>query len=261
VRTPPSSTTARHPGVGDHVTMTVFPQVLAGLLSHDPGRPLVTYYDRSTGRAGGERTELSVTTYANCVAKTSSLLADELDLEPGSRLLVDLPSHWLGAVFLGAAWNCGLVVCFDGEADAVVTGPDGLARWGARAADQPVLACALLPLAIRFAEPLPQGVLDYGVEVWSQPDAYAGWPGPAEDDAAVDGVSQGELWRAAAAGNVVTSGGRLLSEVNPASPSGVASFAETLVKHGSLVLVTGASPDTLDQLAATERVTARLGPA
>jgi uncharacterized protein (TIGR03089 family) len=240
--------------------MTVFPQVLARLLSRDPGRPFITYYDRSAGPASGERTELSVTTYANWVAKTSSLLADELDLEAGSRLRVDLPPHWLSTVFLGAAWNCGLVVCFDGEADAVVTGPDGLAAWGGRAADLPVLACALLPLAVRFAEPLPPGVLDYGVEVWSQPDAYVGWPGPAEDDEALDGVTQGEVWRAAAAGNVLTSGGRLLSEVNPASPSGVASLTEPLVKHGSLVLVTGASPETLDQLADTERVTARFGP-
>src|SRR6476469_5902961 len=105
--------------------MTTFPQVLTGLLAHDPGRPLVTFYDDATG----ERTELSVTTYANWVAKVSSLLVEELDLERGGRLLVDLPAHWLGTVALGAAWNCGLEVVWEGEADAVLTGPGGLDRW------------------------------------------------------------------------------------------------------------------------------------
>ena len=57
-------------------------------------------------------------------------------------------------------------------ADAVVCGPDGLDRWAERAADVPVLACALHPLGVRFAEPLPAGVHDFGVEVWSQPDAF-----------------------------------------------------------------------------------------
>src|SRR6478672_6409428 len=107
--------------------MTTFPQVLTGLLAHDPGRPFVTFYDGATG----ERTELSVTTYANWVAKAASLLADEHDLERGQRLVVDLPSHWLGPVFLGAAWTVGLTVLDPGEdaPDAVVCGPEGLAHW------------------------------------------------------------------------------------------------------------------------------------
>ena len=64
--------------------MTTFPQILGRLLGTDPGRPLVTFYDDDTG----ERTELSATTWANWVAKVSSLLCDELDLEAGDRLLV-----------------------------------------------------------------------------------------------------------------------------------------------------------------------------
>jgi uncharacterized protein (TIGR03089 family) len=153
--------------------VTTFPQVLARLLATEPGRPLVTFYDDATG----ERTELSVTTYANWVAKVSSLLADELDVEHGSRLLVDLPTHWLGTVVLGAAWGCGLEVVWDGEADAVVTGPAGLDRWAAVAARIPVVGSALRPLAGRFPDGVPEGVHDLGVEVWSQPDAYAAWPG------------------------------------------------------------------------------------
>src|SRR3954452_9873992 len=184
--------------------MTTFPPLLDGLLRRDGTRPLVTFYDDDTG----ERTELSVTTYANWVAKVSSLLADELEIEHGSRLLVDVPAHWLGTVVLGAAWTCGFEVVWDGEVDAVVTGPGGVAHWAEDAARKPVLATALLPLAGRFADPLPVGVHDLGVEVWSQPDAYVGWPGPADDDPAVAGTTQHALWSAAAAGSSLSAGGR-----------------------------------------------------
>jgi uncharacterized protein (TIGR03089 family) len=236
--------------------MTTFPQVLSGLLARDAGRPLVTFYDG----ASGERTELSVTTYANWVAKVASLLVDELEVEHGSRLLVDLPVHWLAPVVLGAAWAGGLEVVWDGDADGVVTGPDGVERWSAEAARIPVVASALLPLAGRFGEPLPDGVHDLGVEVWSQPDAYVAWPAPADDDPAVPGRTQSELWSAAAVGSQITDGGRLLSETSPASPSGLASFTEPLARSGSMVLVTGASPERREQIAADERVTARFDP-
>ena len=57
-------------------------------------------------------------------------------------------------------------------------GPDGLAAWAAAAGDLPVLACSLRPMGVRFAEPLPDGVHDVGVEVWSQPDAFVAWDPP-----------------------------------------------------------------------------------
>jgi uncharacterized protein (TIGR03089 family) len=174
--------------------MTTFPQVLARRLADDPGRPLVTFYDDATG----ERTELSVATWANWVAKVSSLLVEELDVEHGSRLLVDLPTHWLGTVVLGAAWGCGIEVVWEGDPDAVVTGPRGLERWSPAAGRIPVLATALQPLAGRFPDGVPPGVHDLGVEVWSQPDGYAAFPAPADDDAAVSGTSQADLWGSAA---------------------------------------------------------------
>src|SRR5580765_6567210 len=127
--------------------MTTFPQVLSGLLARDAGRPLVTFYDDDTG----ERTELSVTTYANWVAKVASLLVEELEVEHGGRVLVDLPTHWLAPVVLGAAWAGGLEVVWEGAADAVVTGPDGVERWAGEATRVPVVASALLPLARGFA--------------------------------------------------------------------------------------------------------------
>jgi uncharacterized protein (TIGR03089 family) len=233
--------------------VTTFAPVLAELLRTDPGRPLVTYYDHATG----ERVELSVTTYANWVAKTASLLVEEYDLERGQGLHVDLPTHWLGPVFLGAAWTVGLVVTTPEAADAIVCGPDGLATWAERAGELPVLACSLLPMGVRFADPLPAGVHDVGVEVWSQPDAFVAWDPPGDDDLALPGISQGELWKAAAAGSLLTDCGRLFTEANPASPPGIATFVEPLARGGSLVLVAHADPARLEATYAAERATAR----
>jgi uncharacterized protein (TIGR03089 family) len=233
--------------------MTTFPDVLAGLLRSDPGRPLVTFYDDATG----ERTELSVTTWATWVAKVSSLLADDLDVEHGSRLLVRLPAHWLGTVVLGAAWNCGLEVVWDGDHDAVVTGPEGLDDWAAEAERVPVLASALLPLAGPFSGPVPTGVHDLGVDVWSQPDAYVAFPAPADVDLAVAGTTQGDLWDAARSDDRVVDGVRLLSTANPASPDGLACLTGPLARGGSLVLLRHVSAERHERLAGDEHVTAR----
>jgi uncharacterized protein (TIGR03089 family) len=236
--------------------VTTFSAVLAQQLRTNPGRPLVTFYDEATG----ERVELSVTTYANWVAKASALLIDEHDLERGARLRIDLPPHWLSLVFLGAAWNAGLVVTDADDPDAVVCGPESLGRWAAGAAARPTLACSLLPLGVRFANPLPPGVHDVGLEVWGQPDGWAPWDPPSGDDPATDWAgartSQEQMW-AAAAGASLSGSDRLLSEADPASPPGAASFCEPLACGGSLVLVTHAAADRLEAIAVAERVTQR----
>lgn len=248
-------------------TATTFAAVLADRLRHAPGDPLVTFYDHGTG----ERVELSTTTYANWVAKAASLLAEEHDLERGMRLRIDLPPHWLGTVFVGAAWTVGLTlvdVDVDSpDVDAVVCGPDRVDAWAGRAGELPVLACSLLPLGVRFRTPLPAGVHDVGVEVWSQPDAFTPWDAPGPEDLAWSWATaeaqatQAEMLAAAAAGSLLTDGGRLLTTANPTSPSGVAAFTEPLVRGGSVVLVAAADADRLEATAAQERVTDRDQPA
>ena len=57
-------------------------------------------------------------------------------------------------------------------------------RLGAAAGELPVLACSLRPMGVRFAEPLPAGVHDVGVDIWSQPDAFTAWDPPGDDDRA-----------------------------------------------------------------------------
>jgi uncharacterized protein (TIGR03089 family) len=250
----PSLGPGHHTGGMNHPT--TFADVLSEQLRSDAGRPLVTFYDDESG----ERVELSVTTYANWVAKAASLLVDDLDLERGARLQVDLPAHWLVPVFLGAAWTAGIAVVDDAP-DAVVCGPSTLDVWAPRAGELPVLACALLPLGVRFAEQVPAGVHDVGVEIWGQPDAFAPWDPPTGDDVAVEHrgerTSQSSLWNAAAAGTLVTDGGRLLTEANPASPPGLAAFVEPLLRGGSLVLVTRAGRERVEATYVAERATAR----
>ena len=248
--------------------MTTFAEILEGERRRDGGRPLVTWYDETTG----ERVELSVATYANWVAKTASLLVEEHDLERGGVLRMDLPTHWLAPVFLGAAWTVGLVVTQDeDDPDAVVTGPDGLDRWAAYAGDRPVLACSLLPMGVRFSDPLPAGVHDVGLEVWSQPDAFVAYDPPTADDEAVRSggapTTHRELWSTAAAGSLLSDGGRLLVAASPASPPVLATFTEPLARRGSVVWVVGpglegeAGSDRLDGLAQAERVTSLMSSA
>lgn len=227
-----------------------FAALLAAQLRSEPGRPVVTFYDDATG----ERVELSVATYSNWVAKTSSLLVEELDLERGGRLLVDLPTHWLTPVFVGAAWTVGLEVVSEGSADAIVCGPDGVEAH--HASGWPVIACALLPLGVRFAEPLPAGVHDFGIEVWSQPDAFLPWDPPTGDDAALPGVSQSELVTTPA--RHLAPGGRLLTTLSPLDDP--ATLVEALAVGGSTVWVRNADREALPKKYVDERATAQLVP-
>jgi uncharacterized protein (TIGR03089 family) len=222
-----------------------FNELLAELLRREPGRPLITFYDDATG----ERVELSVTTYANWVAKTASLLAEEFDIERGSRVRIDLPVHWLVPVFLGAVWTIGAEVVDGGESDLVVAGPDDLATYAAGSAA--VLATALLPLGVRFRDALPPGVRDFGLEVWGQPDAFTPWDLPQTDDALFHGAAWGDLPLAGP-----WSGQRLLTTRSPLEDP--AALLQPLVGGGSVVLWRNpdGSPGRIDRLVESERVTA-----
>ena len=241
-----------------------FPSALAALLRADPARPLVTFYDDATG----ERIELSVTTYANWVAKTAGLVQDELDVERGGLALVDLPTHWLGAVWLGAAWTMGLVVTDDpalaGDADLVVCGPDSVATYAAHAERVPVVALSLRPLGGRFTEALPTGVTDYGAVVLAQPDAFLADDAPTADDAAWrDGSgtsTQADLIAEAAGAGVVEPGGRLLTDVNPCTRSGAATLLGPVLAGAGVVWVRHPDDAAWTARSEQERATAQLRP-
>jgi uncharacterized protein (TIGR03089 family) len=227
----------------------VFADALAAQTARTPGDPAVTYYDDLTG----ERVELSYTTYANWVAKTASLLQDELGVERGTLLTIDLPTHWLGPVWLGAAWVLGATAGDPTTAtrgDLVVCGPAGLSTHAGGRGE--VVACSLLPMGARFRTPLPAGVLDFGEVVWSQPDTLMVLdPATPGDVAWVD--TEGRLDPAALL-RPVTAPARRVTTTVPTSRTGLAAFVAPLLAGRGTVWVSGApSTQRLAEIARAER--------
>jgi len=255
------SPAASRPAVPPAVPAT-FPAALAAAQRADGARPMVTFYDDATG----ERVELSVTTYANWVAKTAGLVQEELDGERGGLVLVDLPTHWLGAVWLGAAWTLGMGVTDDrtlaGQADVLVCGPDRVAEYAARdgaaAGRPPVVALSLSPLAGRFGDPLPTGVTDYGAVVLAQPDVLVTLEEAVGTDVAWrDGagtVTQEQLLAEAAATTAPAPGGRLLTDLAPTTRTGLGTLLAPLVAGGGTVWVRNPAPASWSTRADQERV-------
>ena len=185
------------------------PDLLDRALRADPARPLLTFYDDATD----ERTELSVATFANWVAKTANLLQDDLGAGPGATVSVDLPPHWQAAVWLQSAWMLGLqVVPPAAAAEIAVIGYDGRAPAGAG----DVVALGLGPLGLprRDAAPPAGTTLDFDREVHGHGDRFV----PAErPDAAAPAFTSGDrvltgadLGAAAQTGPALPAGARLL---------------------------------------------------
>jgi uncharacterized protein (TIGR03089 family) len=210
--------------------------------------PLITYYDLGSG----ERTELSGTTFANWVAKTANLLLDEVGGAPGDRvhlpLALEAPGHWLTAAWQMACWQIGAAVDLTGYRSAVtvVTGP----TWRPYIGPQDVYACALHPLGFGFPEPLPPGVIDYAIEVRSQPDFYLGAPPDPQETAWVDEgrtLTQADL--------VGISGSASRQLLRPSDPWTTCrrGLLRALVTGGSIVVVVGDNDEALRRIAADER--------
>ncbi|MBY8346065.1 TIGR03089 family protein [Streptomyces spinosirectus] len=155
--------------------------LLSSALATDPARPLVTFYDDATG----ERVELSVATFANWVAKTANLLQGDLAAGPGDRVALLLPAHWQTAVWVLACSSVGVVADVGGDAaaaDVVVSGPETLES--ARACRGERVALALRPLGGRFLD-VPEGFVDYAVEVPGQGDRFVAFGGVDPDAVAL----------------------------------------------------------------------------
>jgi uncharacterized protein (TIGR03089 family) len=211
--------------------------------------PLLTYYHPPRG----ERVELSGISVANWVDKTSNLLVDELDLEPGDAVDLTLakghPGHWVTLVWVLACWQVGAVVSLDhGGARLAVLGPDDPA---ATARADTVLVCSLHPLGLPLPGPPPAGTLDFALEVRSQPDQHADVPQsgltPAWRDRDRE-LTQADL--------IARSGSGVRRLVRPGDPWDTARTAlvEPLIGGGSTVVVAGpADAARLTEIAAQER--------
>lgn len=82
--------------------MSIATRVLDLLTGDEPNQPRLTWYGPND-----ERVELSGKVLANWVTKAANLLAEEGEVEPGSRVLLDVPVHWRALVWALATWCAG----------------------------------------------------------------------------------------------------------------------------------------------------------
>ena len=234
------------------------PQLLDAALRRDPARPLITFYDDATD----ERTELSVTTFANWVAKTANLLRDDLGLEPGATAALDLPAHWQAAVWLQACWALGLHVVPAGSvADLTVIAYGGAAPGGSGE----VVALGLGPMGLprRDAGPPTGTTLDYDREVHGHGDRFvAGAPDPAAPALTVadDVLAGADLVAAARAVAPLPAGARLLvAEPMASLPAVLAGLLVPLATDVTAVVCRHLDPSRMPDRARQEGLVAAVG--
>jgi uncharacterized protein (TIGR03089 family) len=232
-------------------------QRFADLLARDPSRPFVTYYDEATG----ERSELSVKSLANWVAKTHHLLGDELGLGAGDSALVVLPPHWISVPILLGCLTAGLALSVDGDAEVAFVTPSSRAAAGTI---PDVYAIAPAAAAVGLRDAVPAGAEDYVGAVRPQADAWGGVRfGATAASPCWDGLSRADMdalavARAAQVG--LRAGGRLLTTHDWAEPvDWVDAVLAPLAVGGSVVIVRNGSDETvLERRMSQERATARL---
>ena len=225
-------------------------ELMTALRSGQATSPRLTWYGPDA-----ERVELSGRVLDNWVAKTSNLLQDELDAEPGTRLRLDLPAHWKSVILALAAWQLGMEVVF-GDAGAELLATADPAPGAAQGAFDAVVAVALPALAMRWPGELPTGVVDYAAEVRSHGDVFMAHVDPegsrrAVLDAAGAEHTHGGLLDGFAA--VHDDGVRLLVPAGEGLESALAQSLGAWRSDGSVVLV---HPDVVvtEKLLADERV-------
>ncbi|MGN6611359.1 MAG: TIGR03089 family protein [Angustibacter sp.] len=242
------------------------------LAASDPTRPRLTWYDDADGPTRGERIELSGRVLANWVAKAANLLTDELGVERGDVVVIDLPAHWRAVYWALAAWRVGAVVALepDSRAVAVVTEQpqDTAIAPGAR-----VVAVSLPALARGWSGRALDGALDEAADLLSQPDVFEPFDEPDDgDDALLAGgepLTAGELdercaQRAAEVG--WSQGERVALVPSPGARVGadggalLVDLLATWSVDGSVVLVRDGDSGALNERWAAERVTSACAP-
>ncbi len=226
--------------------MTAIVSALVRRARRDGARPLITYYDLGTGA----RTELSGSTFANWVDKTYHLLV-ELDIRPGDVVALPLavtdPGHWVTFALTAGAWQAGAVVVAGDDSDASVTAVGPGRSDGAGT----VLACSLHPLGFGSETPLQPGVIDFSIDVRSQPDAHVEESVPESEPAWRDDAGELDFAQLAAVPPVAE---RVL--VRPTTPREtlLAAYVGPLLGGGSAVVVVGDDADAIARIAAQERI-------
>lgn len=228
-------------------------ELMTALRSGQSTSPRLTWYGPDA-----ERVELSGRVLDNWVAKTSNLLQDELDAEPGTRLRLDLPAHWKSVILALAAWQLGLeVVLGDAGADLLATVEPG--PGAAAGAFDVVMAVALPALAMRWPGELPTGVVDYAAEVRSHGDVFMSHVDPEASRPAIETAAGAAHTHAGLLDSFAATEGQGLRLLVPAGEGLETVLARSLGAwkgDGSVVLV---HPDVqvTEQLLSGERINGR----
>ncbi|MGC7151019.1 TIGR03089 family protein [Paenarthrobacter ureafaciens] len=221
--------------------------LMSALRSGHSTSPRLTWYGPDS-----ERVELSGRVLDNWVAKTSNLLQDELDAEPGTAIRIDLPAHWKSFVWALAAWQLGMEVVLDGSAADLLVTNDPSDHTGA--AYDAVVAVPLAALAMSWPGELPPGVVDYAAEVRSHGDVFMVHNEPTPELAAVRGnagYAHADLMEQFA--EAAEPGVRLLVRASEGLESGLSAALGAWQGDGSVVLV-HEDVDVSEHLLENERV-------
>ncbi len=159
--------------------MNATPQQLLTSLDSVGTSPALTLYGAPSGVSGTTsslpRLDLSGKVLANHVAKASNYLVEELGVDPGTRVVIDLPTHWrlltwgLGALHAGASVVVGQHRIHDGEPGTIII-TDNPAIDGLEP-DDTVIAVSLGALDMSWqGGSLSTGVVDGNAEVLGHAD-------------------------------------------------------------------------------------------
>ncbi|MCM3661039.1 TIGR03089 family protein [Georgenia satyanarayanai] len=195
--------------------MSIATKVLDLLTGDEPNQPRLTWYG-----AEDERVELSGRVLANWVTKATNLLVEEGEVEPGSRVLLDVPVHWRALVWAMATWCAGGELVLPAEEDGAVEddtddepayaeedGPDVsddesvfvpdetaeepdiavTARPSGAPSAGLVLVVALPALAMHVEEPIPAGAVDAAAALMTYGDYLGFVQEPGGEDNALSG--------------------------------------------------------------------------
>ncbi len=238
--------------------MTATPeQWFTDLLATSPSQPFVTYYDEATG----ERSELSVKSLANWVAKTHHLLGTELGLGVGNRALLALPAHWISIAPLLGVLTAGLEIVDDSaDADVAFVSPESFA---AAVSVPDIYAIAPSSAAVGFKGAEPSGANDSIVAVRPQADTWGSVQfGAGPTDMCLDSRTRAEVasWTLQRVEKLgLTPGARVLTDRDwNTAYDLVDTVLAPLAVGGSVVFVRNADEETLQRRVDQERATHRI---
>lgn len=223
-------------------------ELLRTILSSDPATPRLTVYYESTGA----RLDFSAQTLDNWAAKVANLLREELDLEQGSLISLDLPASWQCVAIVLGAMAAGIDVefCPIEQAQGAVAFMDSERIDASPTFSGDVVLVTQDPFGRGVAECggiVPDGMIDFGPTVRFYGDQFFE-PGTRIEES----VDKQALATITPGARALSTGWTTLTEMER-------TVLAPLAAVGSAVVVTGvASDQRLDAIGRAEKATIRL---